>query len=59
MVQAANHITEGPLTYDLFNFISVPDLITTLESVVALIIVEAIVDQSFQLCWLVLIFLGC
>lgn len=58
VVQAANHITEGTLADYLFNFIAVADLITALKSVVALIIVEAVVDESFQLCRLVLFLLG-
>lgn len=58
VVQAANHITEGTLADYLFNLIAVADLITALKSVVALIIVEAVVDESFQLCRLVLFLLG-
>jgi hypothetical protein len=58
VVQTANHITEGTLAYYLFNFVAVADLITALKSVVALIIVKTVVYESFQLCRLVLFFLG-
>jgi hypothetical protein len=58
VVQTANHITESTLAYYLFNFVAVADLITALKSVVALIIVKTVVYESFQLCRLVLFFLG-
>ena len=58
VVQAADNITEGTLAYYLFNFVAVADLITALKSVVALIIVKTVVYESFQLCRLVLFFLG-
>lgn len=58
VVQTANHITESTLANYLFNFVAVADLITALKSVVALIIVKTVVYESFQLCRLVLFFLG-
>ena len=58
VVQTANHITESTLAYYLFNFVAVADLIPALKSVVALIIVETVVYESFQLCRLVLFLLG-
>lgn len=44
MVNAFNHISEGTFTDDFLDFVSKTDLVALLETVVALVVVEAIVD---------------
>lgn len=55
VINAFYHITERTFTDNFTDFVPEPDLVSLLEPVVALIIVETIVDQAFKLRWLVLI----
>lgn len=55
MVNALDDIAECAFANDLLHFIPEWDLVSLFESVVPFLVVEAIVYESFELCWLVFV----
>ena len=55
MVLALEHLAEGTLAYELHEFEPVADLVSRHNPVVALVVVEAIVDEPFKFGGLILL----
>ena len=59
MVDTLYHIAKSTLAYNFLHLVSETYLVTFLETVVAFVVIEAIVHKSFELCGLVLVGFWC
>ena len=55
MVFALQHLAKGTLADELLELEAVADLVTRDDTVVALVVIETVVDKTFELCGLVLL----